>query len=61
MSNAYGLVEIVFSFGVILAILIWQLIVTRRSIREDRDRARREALGEAPTPTDRSGRTGDKL
>lgn len=45
-ESAYGLVEIVFSFGVVLAILIWQLVVTRRSIREDRERARREAGGE---------------
>ena len=42
-ESAYGLVEIVFAFGVVLAILIWQLVVTRRSIREDRERAEREA------------------
>ncbi len=46
-ESSYGLVEMVFSFGVVLAILIWQLIVTRRSIREDRERARREAGDES--------------
>jgi hypothetical protein len=61
MSSAYGLVEMVFSFGVILAILIWQLIVTRRGIREDRDRARRESPDETPTPAGAPDRTGKQL
>jgi hypothetical protein len=43
MGESYGLIEMVLFFGVLLAFLIWQLIVTRRSIREDRERARREA------------------
>jgi hypothetical protein len=46
MDGSYGLVEMVFSFGVILAFLIWQLVVTRRSIREDRERSKREARDE---------------
>ena len=46
MGESYGVIEMVFSFGVIFAILIWQLVVTRRSIREDRERARREARDE---------------
>ena len=31
----YGLIELVLSFGVILAILFWQLYSVKRSIRED--------------------------
>jgi hypothetical protein len=31
----YGLIELLFSFGVILAFLFWQLYSVRRSIRED--------------------------
>jgi hypothetical protein len=48
-SSAYGLIDIVLFFGVILAFLIWQLIVTRRSIRQDLERALREARNDAPT------------
>jgi hypothetical protein len=39
----YGLIELVLSFGVILAILFWQLYSVKRSIREDarkKDKAR---------------------
>ena len=31
----YGLIELVLSFGVLLAILFWQLYSVKRSIRED--------------------------
>ena len=31
----YGLIELVLSFGLILAILFWQLYSVRRSISED--------------------------
>ena len=31
----YGLIELVLSFGVILAILFWQLYSVKRSIKED--------------------------
>ncbi len=58
-SSGYGLVETILFFGVILAFLIWQLIVTRRSIREDLERAQREPRDESPT--DRPDRIGDKL
>ncbi len=43
MGESYGAIEMVFSFGVILAILIWQLVATKRSIRQDRERAQSEA------------------
>jgi hypothetical protein len=33
--DQYGLIEIVLSFGVVLAILFWQLYSVKRSIRED--------------------------
>jgi hypothetical protein len=36
--NSYGLVEMVASFGIVLLVLVWQLIVTRRGIREQRER-----------------------
>ena len=41
-QSAYGLIEMTLSFGVVLAILIWQLITTRRGLRADRERAARE-------------------
>ena len=31
----YGLIELMLSFGVLLAILFWQLYSVKRSIRED--------------------------
>ena len=37
--DSYGLIELVFSFGVILAILFWQLYSVKRSIREDARKA----------------------
>jgi hypothetical protein len=60
MGEYYGAIEMVFSFGVILAILIWQLVVTRRSIRKDRERAQREARDGALPPAGRPGQPGDK-
>ena len=41
-QSAYGLIEMALSFGVVLAILIWQLVTTRRGLRADRERAARE-------------------
>ena len=35
----YGLVEMALSFGVLLVFLVWQLVVTRRGLRADRERA----------------------
>jgi uncharacterized membrane protein YciS (DUF1049 family) len=46
MGESSGLVDIVFAFGVVLAFLIWQLVVTRRGIRQDRESARRAASDE---------------
>jgi hypothetical protein len=53
-SSAYGFVELVFAFGVVLAVLIWQLIVTRRSLREDRERAARDKAKALPDSSDRA-------
>jgi hypothetical protein len=39
-------------FGVVLAFLKWQLVVTRRSIRDDRESVRREVRDETEPPTD---------
>jgi len=33
--DQYGLIELVLSFGLVLAILFWQLYSVKRSIRED--------------------------
>ena len=33
--DSYGLIELVLSFGGILAILFWQLYSVKRSMRED--------------------------
>jgi hypothetical protein len=41
-QSAYGLIEMALSFGVVLAILIWQLVPTRKGLRADRERAARE-------------------
>ena len=46
-ESLYGLVEMLLFFGVLLAFLIWQLVVTRRSLRKDRELAQREAQDEA--------------
>jgi flagellar biosynthesis/type III secretory pathway M-ring protein FliF/YscJ len=54
-ESLYGLVEMLLFFGVLLAFLIWQLVVTRRSLRNDRERAQRETRG--ATPNDRTDPT----
>lgn len=41
-QSAFGLIEMTFSFGVILALLIWELVKTRRALKADRARAARE-------------------
>jgi hypothetical protein len=46
-SDTYGIIEMAFSFGVILALAIWQLISVRRSIARDREQAK-EALAKLP-------------
>ena len=38
----YGYVEMGLVFVVVVLPLVWQLIVTKRSLREDRERAERE-------------------
>jgi len=41
-QSAYGLIEMTLSFGVVLGVLIWQLITTRRGVKVDRERAAKE-------------------
>ena len=41
-QSAFGLIEMTFSFGVILALLIWELVRTRRALKADRERAARD-------------------
>ena len=41
--DSYGLIELVFSFGVILALLFWQLYSVKRSIRADARKAEDES------------------
>ena len=59
-ESLYGLVEMLLFFGVLLAFLTWQLVVTRRSVRKDRERAQREAQDDAaigrPDPTEDGGK-----
>ena len=38
-QETYGLIELVFSFGVLLAFLFWQLYSVKRSIKEDARKA----------------------
>ena len=42
-AEAYGLIEVVFSFGAILAFLFWQLYSVRRSIREEERKAKNKS------------------
>jgi cytoskeletal protein RodZ len=55
-ESLYGLVDMLLFFGVLLAFLIWQSVVTRRSLREDRERAQSATQDEAangrPDPTE---------
>jgi hypothetical protein len=44
-SDTYGIIEMAFSFGVILALAIWQLISVRRSIARDREKAKDKISG----------------
>lgn len=41
-ERLFGLVELIGSYGIVLALLIWQLVRIRRSIRADREKAARE-------------------
>lgn len=59
-ESLYGLVEMLLFFGVLLVFLIWQLIVTRRSLRIDRELARRDARDEADAPKGRSNSIENK-
>jgi hypothetical protein len=58
-ESLFGLVEMLLFFGVLLAFLVWQLVVTRRGLRKDRERAQREAQDEAEAPIGRPDPTGD--
>jgi len=41
-DSSFAIVEMTFSFGVVLAWLVWELVKTRREIRRDREKAARE-------------------
>ena len=48
-ENAFGLIELVASFSIILGLLGWQWVSIRRTLREDREKAEREKQsGEEP-------------
>jgi flagellar biosynthesis/type III secretory pathway M-ring protein FliF/YscJ len=59
-ESLYGLVEMLLFFGVLLAFLIWQLVVTRRSLRKDRERAQSETKDVAPNGRHDSAESGGK-
>ena len=42
-SHAFGLIELLGVFGVILGVLGWQWVSIRRTLREDRAKAERDA------------------
>jgi hypothetical protein len=41
-ANAFGLIEVIGVFAVILGVLGWQWVSIRRTLREDREKAERE-------------------
>lgn len=38
MSAGYGFVEVIFVFGIALALALWELVRIRREVRKSRDR-----------------------
>ena len=42
MQTPFGLIEMALVFGIVLALLIWELVRTRRALKADRERAARE-------------------
>lgn len=46
---AYGLIELVLVFGLVLVLAVWELVRVRRSLREDP-----ASQGESDHPEDRS-------
>ena len=44
-DHAFGLIEVVGVFAVILGVLGWQWVSIRRTLREDREKAGREPPG----------------
>ena len=42
MQTAFGLIEMVLVFGIVLALLVWELVRTRRALKADRERAARD-------------------
>lgn len=37
-ENAFGLIEMLLVFGIVLGLAVWQLVSVRRAMRRDRDR-----------------------
>lgn len=37
-ENAFGLIEMLLVFGIVLGLAVWQLVSVRRAMRGDRDR-----------------------
>lgn len=59
-SNAFGLIELLGVFGLILGVLGWQWISIRKTLREDREKAARgraQASGSPPESRDRDARS----
>ena len=42
LRSAFGLIEMLLVFGIVLALLIWELARTRRALKADRERAARD-------------------
>jgi hypothetical protein len=42
LQGAFGLIEMALVFGIVLALLVWELVRTRRAQKADRERAARE-------------------
>jgi len=38
-EGAYGLIELVLVFGIVVAFLTWEVVKTRRAVRRDRENA----------------------
>lgn len=45
MEPYYGLIELIFSGGVVLGLAVWELIRVRRALREDRAKHNASADG----------------
>lgn len=46
MADSYGLIELLLVFGLLIAVLVWQLVSVRRAMRSDADENRENHDGE---------------